>query len=168
MELSDLTAYAEEKYHIREQHKWADFPGFSVLCHPGTGKWAALLMRQWDTDRGEEIQSCDLKCGQDCLAELKKTYLSRPIRMHGSNWINIMFGAETEPEVVFSLFDRAVEKEDKNSALIVLGSSLPPETKNPSGSSVYHDTPLPLKPSSKEAYAKEAYTKRTSPKETYA
>lgn len=50
MELSELTAYASEKYQIREERKWADFPGFSVLCHPQTGKWVALLMRQWDTD----------------------------------------------------------------------------------------------------------------------
>ena len=47
MELSELAAYAEEKYHIREEHKWAEFPGFSVLADPRTGKWAALLMRQW-------------------------------------------------------------------------------------------------------------------------
>ena len=44
MELSDLTAYAAEKYRIQEQHKWTEFPGFSVLCHPQTGKWVALLI----------------------------------------------------------------------------------------------------------------------------
>ena len=55
MELSELTAYAEEKHHIREQHKWSDSPGFSVLTDPATGKWAALLMRQWDTETGTEI-----------------------------------------------------------------------------------------------------------------
>ena len=46
LELAELTAYAEEKFHIQEQHKWADFPGFSVLSDPDTGKWLALLMRQ--------------------------------------------------------------------------------------------------------------------------
>ena len=45
LELSELTSYAEEKYHIQEQRKWAEFPGFSVLADPHTGKWAALLMR---------------------------------------------------------------------------------------------------------------------------
>ena len=68
MELSDLIAYAWKKYHIREQHKWENFPGFTVLCHPDTGKWAALLMRQWDTDSGTEIQRCDLKCEREMLA----------------------------------------------------------------------------------------------------
>ena len=61
MELSELTAYAEGKFHMREQYKWADFPGFSVLADPNTGKWIALLMRQWDYDTGTEIQRCDFK-----------------------------------------------------------------------------------------------------------
>ena len=26
LELSELAAYAEEKYHIREEHKWAEAP----------------------------------------------------------------------------------------------------------------------------------------------
>ena len=30
MDLSELTAYAEEKYNMQEQHKWSDFPGFSI------------------------------------------------------------------------------------------------------------------------------------------
>ena len=47
MELSELTDYAREKYQIEEQRKWNGFPGFSVLSHPQTGKWVALLMRQW-------------------------------------------------------------------------------------------------------------------------
>ena len=44
MELSQLTAYAQLKFHMREQRPWPDFPGFSVLADPVTGKWAALLM----------------------------------------------------------------------------------------------------------------------------
>ncbi len=65
LELSELAAYAEEKYHIREEHKWAEFPGFSVLADPRTGKWAALLMRQWDYETGTELQRCDIKCGKE-------------------------------------------------------------------------------------------------------
>ena len=83
MDLSELTAYAEEKFHIREQHKWADFPGFSVLADSGTGKWAALLMRQWDFDTGTEIQRCDIRCGRQVLSEMRKPYLSLPYRMRG-------------------------------------------------------------------------------------
>ena len=57
MELSELAAYAEEKYHMKKEHKWAAFPGFSVLTDPRTDKWVALLMRQWDYETGTELQS---------------------------------------------------------------------------------------------------------------
>ena len=70
MNLAGLTAYAREKYHISEQHKWADFPGFSVL-DPATGKWAALLMRQWDSETGEQIERCDIKYGRSCLERIQ-------------------------------------------------------------------------------------------------
>ena len=87
MELSELTAYAEEKFHIQEQRKWADFPGFSVLADPNTGKWVALLMRQWDFDTGTELQCCDIKCGQQILSEVSEAYLSLPFRMKGREWV---------------------------------------------------------------------------------
>lgn len=83
LELSDLTAYAEEKFHIQEQHKWMDFPGFSVLAEPHSGKWVALLMRQWDFETGSEVQCCDLKCGRGVLYEQNAPYLSLPFRMRG-------------------------------------------------------------------------------------
>ena len=108
MELAELTAYAKEKYQMEEMHKWAGFPGFSVLCHPQTGQWIALLMRQWDSDSGMTIERCDLKCGVRALSEYRKPYLSSPIRMQGSKWIGISFGRETEAEVILALFDRAV------------------------------------------------------------
>lgn len=108
MELSELTAYAEEKFYIREQRKWADFPGFSVLADPNTGNWVALLMRQWDYDTGTEIQRCDIKCGQRVLSEIRAPYLSLPFRMKGRKWVGVRFDADTSRDVVFRLFDRAV------------------------------------------------------------
>ena len=36
LELSELTAYAKEKYQIQEQHKWPELPGLSVLADPAT------------------------------------------------------------------------------------------------------------------------------------
>lgn len=142
MELSDLTAYAKEKYQVEEQHKWADFPGFSVLCHSQTGKWVALLMRQWDTESGSEIERCDLKCGKQNLLGIEKSYLSAPIRMKGSKWISVTFGPETESDVVFRLFDRAIRSEDQRGYTIVLGSQ---PTFTEAG---YRDTPLPFADSS--------------------
>ncbi|MBQ9009988.1 MAG: TerB N-terminal domain-containing protein [Clostridia bacterium] len=120
MEMSELTAYAKERYGMEEEHKWTGFPGFSVLCHPHTGKWAALLMRQYDSESGQEIERCDLKCGTEVLREMKKPYLSKPFRMPESRWIGIAFTDETEPSVVFSLFDRAIGSEPSGGYTIVL------------------------------------------------
>lgn len=142
MELSELTAYAGEKYQIQEQHKWADFPGFSVLCHPQTGKWIALLMRQWDTETGTEIEYCDLKCGRDSLSLFPRSYLSQPIRMHGDRWIGIAFNNRTECDIVFRLFDKAMTAGVSHGYTIVLGSQLH------TGKGVYRDTALPFAGSS--------------------
>ena len=140
MEISELTAYASEKYQIAEQHKWADFPGFSVLAHPQSGKWIALLMRQWDSETGEELQKCDLKCGEGVLARYTRPYLAPPVRMRGNNWINISFDRRTERETVFALFDLAVAFGSQSGYLI----TLPSERKN--GESEYHDTKLSFGP----------------------
>ena len=137
MELSELAAYAEEKYHIKEQHKWPDFLGFSVLCHPNTGKWIALLMRHWDSELGEEVQCCDIKCGSEVVSENYRSYISLPIRMHGSNWVGISFGEATERDVVYDLFDRAFAAEYPHGYTVVLESL-------PSRGSVYKDSPLPF------------------------
>jgi len=103
MTLSDLAAYAEEKLHIREQHKWADFPGFSVLADPVSGKWIALLMRQWDFDAGREIERCDLKCGQEALRGVYPPYLTPPFRMKGRQWVGVRMDEDTDPETVCRL-----------------------------------------------------------------
>ena len=112
MDLAGLTAYAREKYHISEQHKWADFPGFSVLADPATGKWAALLMRQWDSEAGEQIERCDIKCGRSCLEEYRVPWLSGPFRMHGQKWVGVRFDEGTDPEIVCGLLDRALGNQD--------------------------------------------------------
>lgn len=139
MELSELTAYAEEKFHIQEQHKWADFPGFSVLADPNTGKWVALLMRQWDFEAGEEIQRCDIKCGSQIFSEIKAPYLTTPFRMKGNKWVGVIFDRHTQPEVVFRLFDRAVHEEEKQQGCTIILDT--PPTKS---MVVYQDTALPV------------------------
>ena len=116
MYLSELTAYAGEKYNIQEQHKWADFPGFSVLASPDTGKWLALLMRQWDTESGEMLERCDIKCGQSCKSEIRVSYVTAPFRMKGQKWAGVIIDRQTEPETVFRLFDCAVTLEKENAA----------------------------------------------------
>lgn len=123
MELAELVSYAEEKYLIHEHHKWADFPGFSVLADPVSGKWLALLMRQWDSDSGVEIQRADIKCGRHWLEDLAVPGLSAPWRMKGDAWLGVVFDARTEPALVFQLFDRAVAA---HSGLIVLDHDAAP------------------------------------------
>lgn len=137
MELSELAAYAKEKYQIQEEHKWTAFPGFSVLSHPGTGQWLALLMRQWDPDLGEEIQRCDIKCGMESLRGFHRSYLSAPLRMQGQKWIGVAFADETEPEVVKQLFDRAYYSVEQRGFTIVLDEPKPQEAET-----VYRDTRL--------------------------
>lgn len=138
MELSDLTAYAAEQYHISVQHKWADFPGFSVLVNPESGKWAALLMRHWDPDRGEEVQLCDVKCGRRSLSADAAPWLSPPFRMKGANWVGIRMDLCDEPEAVFRLFDRAMAADTLTGWTVTLDSA--PQA-HPAD---YQDTPLPF------------------------
>ena len=90
------------------QSKWRDFPGFSVLCHPRTGKWVAVLMRQWDVELGTELQRCDLRCGPLEGMLRQKPWLSAPLRMRPPSWVGVSFTEETEPETVFHLLDLAV------------------------------------------------------------
>ena len=138
MEMSELIAYASEKYQIREERKWADFPRFSVLCHPQTGKWVALLMRQWDTETGEEIERCDIKCGSGALGRLSKPYLAPPLRMRGGKWISVAFDHRTESGVVRTLFDAAIRQNAPHGYTLVLGSQLP------SNEGTYKETALPF------------------------
>ena len=148
MELSELTAYAGEKYHIREQRRWSDFPGFSVLCDPQTGRWIALLMRQWDGEIGEMIERCDLKCGDAVLRETPRSYLGAPLRMQGSKWVGVSFDRDTEPEVVFELFDRAADAFARQSSVVRAlkgrGATIVLESAPAAGETSYRDTALPF------------------------
>ena len=136
MKLSELTAYAIQKYGIEEKFNWDDFPGYSTLTHPHTGKWVALLMRQYDSESGQTIEHCDLKCGAQILYEIHKPYLSSAIRMQNNKWISVAFTDKTEPDVVFSLFDRAIHPTSGRNT-IILGETYPAGEKD-----VFRDTPL--------------------------
>ena len=124
MELSELAAYAEEKYQMKEEHKWNDFRGFSVLADPRTGKWVALLMRQWDYETGTELQRCDIKCGRHCIEEFEVPYVGNAFRMKGNKWVGVLFDGRTEPAVVFKLFDRAVKAGEKRGFTVVLDDAV--------------------------------------------
>ena len=137
MKLADLAAYAKEKYQITEQRKNEFPPGCTVLCDPQTGKWAALLMRQWDENAGEEIERCDMKCGANILAEIQADFLTKPYRMQGINWVGVRFDSQTDPDTVYRLFDRAMFAARQQGHIVVL------ENQAPARSSLYRETPLP-------------------------
>lgn len=142
MELSDLLEYAKNTYHIEEEHKWADWPGFSVLSHPDTGKWIALCMRQWDSETGELLERIDLKCEQSCLREFRAPWLTLPLRMKGYHWVGIAFTHETSETIVRTLFDRAITYGKPRGYTVVLDqNTVPSET-------VHRDTALPFSGSS--------------------
>lgn len=137
MELSELLAYAKEKYNLEEQHKWQGFPGFSVLYQPGSAKkWLALLIRQWDSEAGYERQFCDLKCDPGILREYDEPYLKAPVRMSKKNWIGIVFDENTSPEIIYPLFDRSVQQAQLQENTIVL------EPKTDSLNQKWRDTPI--------------------------
>lgn len=132
MDLSELTAYAKERYGIEEERKWpSSFPGFSVLVDPATRTWAALLMRQWDGERGEEIQRCDLKCGQQALLKPHPNFLTRPLRMKGPKWLGVRVDERTDAQTVLRLFDQALAHEEHRGYEIVLDGIQAPAGKSP-------------------------------------
>ncbi len=137
MTLDDLTAYAREKYQITEQRKNELPPGFSVLCDPNTGLWAALLMRQWDSDAGETIELCDIRGGRKFVSELSFPYIAKPFRMKRNGWIGVRFDERTRPKVVQILFDYAMTLAQNQDHTIVLDSQSDPDA------SAFRETPLP-------------------------
>ena len=149
MDLSRFITYAMEQFHIEEERKWEkDFPTFSVLCHPETGKWVALLMRQWDSDLGIEHQRCDLKYGdQSLVSNPAFPYVLPPFRMHGYHWIGIDFDQPITPDQeleVCQLLDHAIATGRKKDFRLTLDNN--PASGNGSGlgntSSLYRESPI--------------------------
>ena len=143
MNLSELTAYAEEKYHIREEQKWDDFRSFSVLADPETRRWVALMMRQWDYETGNELCRCDIKCGRQILTQINVPYVTNAFRMRGEKWVGVILDDRTEPEVVFKLFDEAIRIGRAGSYTVVL-EERDKEESSGAGGRVFRDTLLPL------------------------
>ena len=137
MDLDELTAYAAEKYHIGEEHRRKLTVGVSALIHPVSGKWVAVLMRQWDGELGEEVQLCDLKCGHGEVRRGSEPYLTAPFRMKGPDWVGVRFDRGTDRAAVLRLFDEAMSASRSWGYTVTLGSMLPPRE------SEYRDTPLP-------------------------
>ena len=115
MKLADLAQYAKQKYQIEEEYKWPDFPAYSVMRNPQTGTWIAVCIREWNESLGKTIERCDLKCGQFNIYKYHLPYFSLPFRMHGSNWLGIDIEQCSAPHLIQSLFDHAINAENKRS-----------------------------------------------------
>lgn len=138
MTLSDLADYAVVTHHMEEQHKWQHFPGFSVLSHPRTGKWVALLMRQKDQQSGRKLEFCDIRVGKYTENEIEsKRYLGPPKRMVGKRWLGVDFQKNPDRAVVIDMLNRAVKTANEEARTIVLDNDSQPDEKN-----AYRDTQL--------------------------
>lgn len=120
MDISEFITYVQEKYQLELQYPWSDFPGFSVFIHKNTQKWIACLMRQWDYEEGMEIQRADFKCQSSIALDRSYSFLTKPFRMKGPNWVGVIFDERTQPEVIFRLFDLAYQQENNRGFTIVL------------------------------------------------
>ena len=109
MNLRDLTEYASSQHGIREECRWPDRPGLSVLCHPRTEKWLAVLIRQWNEAAGEMREICELRADPKILGSPHPAWIRRPVRMSGPNWIAIVMTDQTDAAYVFRLLDQAVQ-----------------------------------------------------------
>ncbi len=158
MDILELTAYAEKKYHIGEVNRRMEMSGnrpvsrLSALLHPRSGKPVALLIRYWDFELGDEAQLCDLKCGHGELWRDSEPWLTAPYRMKGADWVGVRFGADTSQETVFYLFDEAIKAGQAWGYTITLGKTLRPQASD------YRDTPLP-KPGARPPVEKTAAPK---------
>ena len=139
MELADLTAYAKSKYDIPEELNWIGFAGLSAMHHPVSKKLIAVLMRQWDTESGTEIQKCDLRCGRMDYRRMRYPYITEPTREKGGDWIGIDFTQQTDQKLVMSLFDVAY---NINSPSIATTHAPIVEVQQPNNQKVYTDTPI--------------------------
>ena len=140
MELQELAIYAKDTWQLAEPGVWHDQPGISVI-RARSGKWLAVLMKEYNEDTGEVIERCDIKCGPARYEDLLHSFVTMPFLMKGSNWIGIVIDDTTDYETVCRLFDRAVEEEKKQGYTIVLDGN-----RNKGQTNLYRSTPLPSSP----------------------
>ena len=110
MELTDLIAYARRVWKLREEHRWDQPAGFTVLADPDSRRWVALLMRQWDSETGSWQEYCELRCGSG--PRPAADWIVPPRQMRGAKWVGIRFTPQTEPKAVYALLDRAMAELD--------------------------------------------------------
>lgn len=120
MFLSELLAYATEKYNIIEDKKIEELFGFSVLTDSKSKLWIAVMLRRYDANRKKELELCDIKCGSDNIFDNMPSYIDKPFGMKGEDWVGVKFDDTTDKEVIFELFDKAVVYNNRKGSTISL------------------------------------------------
>ncbi len=138
MRLAELIEYAKQKYHISVQNKLVGVLSYYTLCHPRTGKWVAVLFQQYDSETGEMIERCDLRCGYATASNLNQFWIEEPFQMKGQDWIGISFTFQTEKILVCRLFDQAIKFMNPSGYTIVLDQN------KRAAQSSYKDTLIPF------------------------
>ncbi|WP_188354676.1 TerB N-terminal domain-containing protein [Galliscardovia ingluviei] len=122
MQLSELVEYAYEQYDIDETFPWSQYPGVSVLSHPHTGSWLAILMREWNEQLGEFVEYCDIKCGvpyKQMLAQQQAPYVIFAKRVSGNDWIGVDCSQVYDAHDVFACFDEAYAKAELGNVMVI-------------------------------------------------
>ncbi len=144
MFLSELLAYATEKYNIIEDKKIEELFGFSVLTDSKSKLWIAVMLRRYDTKSKKELELCDIKCGSDNIFDNMASYIYKPFGMKGEDWVGVKFDDTTDRAVIFELFDKAVIYNNQK------GSTISLKTQTDVSSSKYDETAIRYEPDSYE------------------
>ena len=111
MKLSELTKYVEDKYQIKENFDLTNYPNCSVLIHPKTQRWIALLIRQIDSKNNSEIERCDVRRIGYCFSYLYGRF--SPFLLKGSEWVGFDLNSIKDNKEIFDIFDETYATETK-------------------------------------------------------
>lgn len=117
MRISDLTKYAEEKYQIKENFSLTNSPNHSVLVHPQSQRWIALLIREYDKG-GILIEKCDLRKRNSNSINFFDYWEHPSYVLKGSEWLGFDLNA-TDTQELFNRFDDVIEAENEKIKSIV-------------------------------------------------
>ena len=148
MFLSELVAYATEKYDIIEDKKIEELFGFSVLTDSKSKLWIAVMLRKYDFKSKKELEFCDIKCGSDNIFDNMASYIDKPFGMKGEDWLGVKFDDTTDRAVIFELFDKAVIYNNQK------GSTISLKTQTDVSSSKYDETAIRYEPDTYELQEK--------------
>ena len=144
MFLSELVAYATEKYNIIEDKIIEELFGFSVLTDSKSKLWIAVMLRKYDAKSKKKLEFCDIKCGSDNIYDNMSSYIDKPFGMKGEDWVGVKFDDTTDRAVIFELFDKAVIYNNQK------GSTISLKTQTDVSSSKYDETAIRYEPDTYE------------------